>query len=166
MYAEALYLDTAGEMSPATRDFFRWIAFLVSTPVVFYAGWPFLEGMARELRGRRLGMDTLVAGSTLLAYFASLYQTVRGGVHVWFDAAVMFVFLLLVARMLEQRARGIASAQVDALARARPALAVRERADGSAEQVPLNALAAGDIVRVAVGLSLIHIDAADDQSRV
>ena len=59
-------------------------------------------------------------------WFASLYQTVRGGVHVWFDAAVMFVFLLLVARMLEQRARGIASAQVDALARARPALATRE----------------------------------------
>ena len=151
MYAEALYLDTAGEMSAATRDFFRWITFLVSTPVVFYAGWPFLEGMARELRSRRLGMDTLVAGSTLLAYFASLIETLRGGVHVWFDAAVMFVFLLLVARMLEQRARGIASAQVDALARARPTLAVRERADGSAEQIPLSALAVGDIVRIAVG---------------
>ncbi|WP_345302727.1 heavy metal translocating P-type ATPase [Lysobacter hankyongensis] len=151
MYAEALYLDTAGEMSLATRDFFRWITFLVSTPVVFYAGWPFLEGMWRELRGRRLGMDTLIAGSTLLAYFASLYETLRGGAHVWFDAAVMFVFLLLTARMLEQRARGIASAQVDALARARPALAARERDDGSVEQIPLSALAVGDIVRVAVG---------------
>ncbi|MFZ5636225.1 MAG: heavy metal translocating P-type ATPase [Pseudomonadota bacterium] len=151
MYAEALYLDTAGEMSAPTRDFFRWITFLVSTPVVFYAGWPFLEGMWRELRGRRLGMDTLIAGSTLLAYFASLIETLRGGVHVWFDAAVMFVFLLLTARMLEQRARGIASAQVDALARARPALATRERDDGTAEQVPLSALAVGDIVRVAVG---------------
>lgn len=151
MYAEALYLDTAGEMSLATRDFFRWITFLVSTPVVFYAGWPFLEGMWRELRGRRLGMDTLIAGSTLLAYFASLFETLRGGAHVWFDAAVMFVFLLLTARMLEQRARGIASAQVDALARARPAVAARERDDGSVEQIPLSALAVGDIVRVAVG---------------
>jgi Cu2+-exporting ATPase len=151
MYAEALYLDTAGEMSLPTRDFFRWITFLVSTPVVFYAGWPFIEGMWRELRARRLGMDTLVAGSTLLAYFASLIETLRGGVHVWYDAAVMFVFLLLAARMLEQRARGIASAQVDALARARPALALRERADGTVEQVPLNALAVGDVVRVAVG---------------
>jgi Cu2+-exporting ATPase len=151
MFAEALYLDTAREMSDPTRDFFRWITFLVSTPVVFYAGWPFIEGMVRELRGRRLGMDTLIAGSTLLAYFASLLETVRGGVHVWYDAAVMFVFLLLTARMLEQRARGIASAQVDALARARPALATRERPDGSAEQIPLSALAAGDIVRVAVG---------------
>ena len=151
MFAEALYLDTSGEMPLPTRDFFRWITFLVSTPVVFYAGWPFIEGMWRELRGRRLGMDTLIASSTLLAYFASLLETVRGGVHVWYDAAVMFVFLLLAARMLEQRARGIASAQVDALARARPALATRERGDGSAEQVPLAALATGDVLRVAVG---------------
>jgi len=138
-------------MPVATRDFFRWITFLVSTPVVFYSGWPFLEGMWRELRGRRLGMDTLIAGSTLLAYFASLVETLRGGTHVWYDAAVMFVLLLLVARMFEHRARGIASAQVDALARARPALALRERGDGSPEQVPLNEIAVGDVLRVAAG---------------
>ena len=151
MFAEALYLDTAGQMPVPTRDFFRWITFLVSSPVVFYCGWPFIAGMWHELRARRPGMDTLVAGSTLLAYFASLVETVRGGAHVWYDAAVMFVFLLLTARMLEQRARGIASAQVDALARARPALATRERADGTREDVPLSALRAGDVVAVAVG---------------
>ncbi len=151
MFAEALYLDTAQQMPLATRDFFRWITFLVSTPVVFYAGWPFLDGMWRELRSRRIGMDTLIAGSTLLAYVASLVETLRGGVHVWYDAAVMFVLLLLVARMLEQRARGVASAQVDALARARPALATRERDDGTPEAVPLGDLAIGDVVRVAAG---------------
>ncbi len=151
MFAEALYFDTRGEMSIATRDFFRWITFLVSTPVVFFSGWPFIEGMWRELRARRLGMDTLIAGSTLLAYFASVIETLRGGAHVWFDAAVMFVLLLLAARMLEQRARRIASAQVDALARARPALATRETADHRLEQVPLAELAAGDIVHVASG---------------
>jgi P-type Cu2+ transporter len=154
MLAEALYLDTHHQMSVPTRDFFRWITFLVSTPVVFYAGWPFLAGMANEWRGRRLGMDTLIASATLLAYFASLIETIRGGPHVWYDAAVMFVFLLLVARMLEQRGRNIASAQVDALARARPTLATRERDDGKLEQVPVAALKHGDIVRVAAGEAL------------
>lgn len=151
MFAEALYLDTSGQMSLATRDFFRWITFLVASPVVFYAGWPFLAGAWRELASRHLGMDTLVAGATLLAYGASLSETLRGGPHVWYDAAVMFVFLLLVARAIEQRARGIASAQVDALAHARPALAQRERNDGSREQVPVIELVVGDVVRVAVG---------------
>jgi Cu2+-exporting ATPase len=151
MLAEALYLDTANQMSVPTRDFFRWVTFLVSTPVVFYSGWPFISGMWHEWRGRRLGMDTLIASATLLAYVASVIETVRGGPHVWYDAAVMFVFLLLVARLLEQRGRNIASAQVDALARARPTLATREDANGHPEQVPVNALQVDDVVRIAAG---------------
>ncbi|MFD1043381.1 heavy metal translocating P-type ATPase [Pseudoxanthomonas kaohsiungensis] len=154
MLAEALYLDFDGSMPLATRDFFRWLAFLLSTPVVFYAGWPFIAGAIAELRQRRLGMDVLIAGSTLLAYFASLFETIRGGEHVWYDAAVMFVFLLLAARMLEQRARSVASAQVDALARARPAFATRERGDGGRETVPLAALRPGDVACVAAGESV------------
>ena len=150
MLAEALYLDFDSTMPVATRDFFRWLTFLLCTPVVFYSGAPFLQGAMRELRQRRLGMDVLIAGSTLLAYLASLVETIRGGPHVWYDAAVMFVFLLLAARMLEQRARSVASAQVDALARARPAFATRER-DGGRETVPLALLAAGDVACVAAG---------------
>ena len=151
MFAEALYLDTSGEMSHAMRDFLRWVTFLVSTPVVFYAGWPFLAGCMRELRERRVGMDTLIATSTLLAYFASVIETVRGGAQVWYDAAVMFVFLLLAARMLEQRVRSAATAQVDALARARPSFAKREQADGSHELVPVAMLAIGNVVRIGNG---------------
>lgn len=154
MFAEALYLDFNNTMPIATRDFFRWVTLLVSSPVVFWAGWPFIAGMLRELRGRRLGMDTLVASATLLAYGASVVETIRGGAHVWYDAAVMFVFFLLAARMLEQRARNIASAQVDALARARPVIAMRELPDGGREAVPVAALRVGDIVRVAAGDAL------------
>jgi Cu2+-exporting ATPase len=151
MFGEALYLDTSGSMALATRDFLRWITFLVSTPVVFYAGWPFLEGAWRELTHRRLGMDVLVATSTLLAYAASVVETVRGGPHVWYDAAVMFVFLLLIARSLEERVRRIANAQVDALARARPVLAVRETAGATRETIPMAALRVGDVACVAAG---------------
>ncbi|HEY2623374.1 MAG TPA: heavy metal translocating P-type ATPase metal-binding domain-containing protein, partial [Dyella sp.] len=151
MLSEAMYLDFAHHMPISTRDFFRWITLLVCTPVVFYSGWPFLAGCWRELRQRHLGMDTLIASSVLLAYLASAVETARGGAQVWYDAAAMFVFLLLGARMLEQRARRIASSQVDTLARSRPTLAVRERGDGARESVPLTALQVGDIACVAVG---------------
>ncbi len=154
MFAEALYLDFANQMAPATRDFFRWITFGVSAPVVFYAGWPFLAGMVSEFRQRRLGMDTLIGSSVLLAYFASLVETLRGGAHVWFDAAVMFVFFLLVARYLERMARQRANAAVDALAQARPALAWKLDLSDEAVQVPVAALAVGDRVRVPVGEAL------------
>lgn len=151
MFSEALYLDVHHHMADPTRDFFRWVALLVAAPVVFYAGAPFIRGAWRELRMRHAGMNTLIAGSTILAYVASAVETWRGGAQVWFDAASMFVFLLLAARLLEQRARRIASAQVDALARARPVLVVRERTDGTRESVPASALQVGDVACVAVG---------------
>ena len=151
MLAEALYLDSTGSMPDPTRDFFRWITFLIATPVVFYSGWPFLAGAWRELRSRALGMDVLIASSTLLAWGASTFETVRGGAHVWFDAAVMFVFLLLVARLLEQQARALANSRVDALARAQPLLAVRETEGQATESVPVSRLRTGDVLRVAPG---------------
>src|SRR5690606_40070289 len=99
MFTEALYLDTAREMPDATRDFFRWLSFLTSTPVAFFSGWPFLAGMVRELRLRRPGMDTLVATSVLLAYFASLVESLLGGTHDWFYAASFDARFLSSARL-------------------------------------------------------------------
>jgi Cu2+-exporting ATPase len=155
MFAEALYLDFDATMPVPTRDAFRWLAFAVSTPVVFYAGKPFLDGMRRELRLRRFGMDTLIASSVLLAWAASVLETVRGGVHVWYDAAVMFVLFLLFARFLERMARQRAQGAVDTLARAQPALAWRERTGGGdREQVPVHVLVAGDVVQVRAGETL------------
>lgn len=154
MFAEALYLDFDRQMPDATRDFFRWLTLLVSTPVVFFSGWPFISGMLRELRARMLGMDTLIASSILTAYGASLVETVRGGPHVWFDAAVMFVLFLLVARGLDQFARSRANAQVDRLARATPQWAHRINEAGSRQAVPIAALGVGDIVEVPVGSSV------------
>jgi P-type Cu2+ transporter len=151
MYAEALYLDTAHQMPLATRDFFRWLTFLVATPVVFYAGLPFIRGAWRELQQRQPGMDTLVSASVLIAWGASTLEMLRGGAQVWFDAAVMFVFLLLIGRFIEQRTRRIATARLDTLARARPTLIDREQFDGKFETVAAADLVRGDIVRVAAG---------------
>lgn len=154
MLAEALYLDTAGQMAPATRDFLRWTALLLSTPVVFYAGWPFIAGLLRDVRLRAVSMDLLAGSAILLAYSASLIETLRGGAHIWIDAAVMFVFLLLAARQLEAWARRRARARTEALAQAVPAFACRESGDGSVERVPATQIRVGDVLRVAAGEAL------------
>lgn len=154
MFAEALYLDTGGQMTPATRDFLRWTALLLSTPVVFYAGWPFIAGLLRDLRCGMASMDLLAGSAILLAYAASLVQTLRGGAHMWIDAAAMFVFLLLLARQLEAWARRRARARADALAQALPAFACRELADGSVQRVTPAQVRVGDVLRVAPGEAL------------
>ncbi|MBP6299246.1 MAG: cadmium-translocating P-type ATPase [Arenimonas sp.] len=153
MFSEALYFDTQGEMSLATRDFFRWLTFLLCSPVVFYSGSEFISGMLREIKHRQLGMDTLAASSILLAYFASLYQTLVGGQHIWFDAAAMFVFFLLSARVLERFARNKARAQVDLLARAQPQFAWRMNGV-EREQCAISQLIVGDHIYLSPGDSI------------
>jgi Cu2+-exporting ATPase len=150
MFAEALYFGAEGGMDLATRDAFRWLGLLLATPVVFYSGWPFLRGALNELALRRPAMDTLVASTVLIAYGASLLETVRGGAEVYFDSAVMFVFLLLATRFVERDARLRANAAVDLLARAQPASAHRVEGE-SVIEVPAAALVAGDRVRVRPG---------------
>ena len=98
-------------------------------------------------------MDTLIAAATLLAWGASTIETLRGGPQVWFDAAVMFVFLLLVARMLEQRARHVAG-RASTRWRARSRCSPREKPRPDLEAVPVAQLARGDIVRVAAGANV------------
>ena len=150
MFAEALYLDTSNEMSIWTRDLFRWLCFVTATPVVFYSGMPFIRGMLRELKQKTLGMDVLAASSILLAYFGSFYQTLIGGQHVWYDAAVMFVLFLLVARFLEYQTRQAAYEQSDALARAQPYLAQVIRAERQIA-IPVAELQLGDTLCINPG---------------
>ena len=150
MLAEALYLDTANTMPAETRDMFRWLCFVTATPVVFYSGMPFIRGMLNELKQKTPGMDFLAASSILLAYFGSLYQTLVGGQHVWYDAAVMFVLFLLVARFLEYRTRQVAYEQSDTLARAQPYLANVIR-DEKQVAIPVHQLKPGDLLCVNPG---------------
>ncbi|MDR0779189.1 MAG: heavy metal translocating P-type ATPase metal-binding domain-containing protein, partial [Pseudomonadales bacterium] len=144
MYASALYLGAFAGMDAPTRDWFRWLGLLVSTPVVFYAAQPFFAGAYRSLAARRLGMDVPVALAIALIFGASLIEALRGGAEVYFDSVSMFVFFLLVGRYLEMRARHHAGHVSDALARLTPAFADRLDATGRIERIPAAALKAGD----------------------
>jgi Cu2+-exporting ATPase len=154
MYAVALYAGAFEGMQPVTREFFRWLGLLVTTPVVFYAAQPFFAGALRELRARTLGMDTMIAAAVALIYFASMYETISGGAQVYFDSASMFVFFLLAGRYLEMRARHKASDVVDALARLQPALAQRRGANGALETVGVHELETGDSLVIDSGAAI------------
>jgi Cu2+-exporting ATPase len=153
MFTEALYWG-ADELDVGTRDFFRIVAMLVATPVVFYSGFPFFRGAWRELALRRPGMDLLVALSVGLAYLASMIETIRGGPVVYFDAAVMFVALLSGARHVEAIARTRATERLQLIASAQHQHADRLDDAGQATAVALGELEGGDRIRVPSGESV------------
>ncbi|MEP6882778.1 MAG: heavy metal translocating P-type ATPase, partial [Dokdonella sp.] len=153
MMAVALYAGVFDGIDPSVREFFRWLGFLVATPVVLYSAQPFFRGAWREWRTRHLSMDTPVAMAIAMIYLASLVGVFVGGHEIYFDSVCMFVLFLLVGRHLALRARHRASDVVDALARLQPVLADRREGD-TFLSVAVHELEAGDIVRVANGAAV------------
>jgi Cu2+-exporting ATPase len=149
-FAVALYLGTAETMTPAIASYLRTVSMLVATPVLFYAGAPFLASAARALRARTVNMDVPVALALVLAFGASVLNVWRGAGEVYFDSVTMFVFFLSVARFIELVARQRTGGATEAIARMVPALAHRLVASGI-EDVPVADLRENDLVLVRTG---------------
>jgi Cu+-exporting ATPase len=139
------------------------VQFLLATPVVLWAGWPFFERGWSSLRTGNLNMFTLVAIGTGAAFLYSVVATFApglfpaafrghdGAVPVYFEAAAVIVVLVLLGQILELRARDATGGAIRALLRLTPKTARRLRADGSEEDVPLEDIHVGDVVRVRPG---------------
>ena len=154
MYASALWFGAFDGADTATRDLFRWLTLLATTPVVFYSAGPFFAGALRLLKLRQLGMDVPVALAVALIYAGSVVEILAGGPDVWLESVSMFVFFLCVGRYLEMRARHHAGDLSDALARLTPVFADRIEADGTLLRVGALELLPGDQVLVADGGSI------------
>ena len=162
----ALYAsDYYGGMEAGFEQLFRWLAMMLTVPVLVWPGRTFFTGAAAALRGGRLTMDVPVALGLSIAFVGSAFATISGDGEVWFDSVVMFVTLLSGARYLELLARRRATAAIRALARSAPLVATRVRKrrtaieidcddDGRGEEIeriPAATLQAGDRVRVRPG---------------
>jgi Cu2+-exporting ATPase len=129
----------------------RYVEFVFASAVYFYGGWPFLTGLVDELRKRLPGMMTLVALAITVAYVYSALVVfgLPGSVFFWETATLIDIMLL--GHWIEMRSVLGASRALEQLVRLLPAEAHRVRADGSVEEVPLDALRPGDRVLVKPG---------------
>lgn len=151
MLALGLYAGAIDGIEPLYRDFLRWVSLLVSVPVLFYAGLPFLSGAWRSVRALKPGMDVPIALALILAFVASVAATVQQNGDVYFDSITMFIFLLLGARYLEMRARHFRHSVGSDLLNLLPNAAIK--LDDSEKQitVPIEQLHIGDRVLVRSG---------------
>jgi len=139
-----------------------WIELVLATPVVLWAGWPFFVRGAQSIVRRALNMFTLIALGTGAAWLYSLVATLApglfpasfrmadGSVPTYFEPAAVIVVLVLVGQVLELRARDATSGAIKALLGLAPRTALRITAT-SDEEVPLEAIAVGDLLRVRPG---------------
>lgn len=153
MFAVAVYsAELAHEiMEPALLSYFRIVSLLVATPVMFYAGAPILLSAWNSLRSRSIGMDVPVSIALVLAYGASVWNSLGGADgEVYFDSVTMFIFFLTLGRFVQMSVRQHTAGVTDALARQLPSIAHRVSSDGI-EDVPVTSLRIGDVIQVRRG---------------
>ncbi|HEX6121214.1 MAG TPA: heavy metal translocating P-type ATPase [Dongiaceae bacterium] len=141
----------------------NWIQLALATPVVLWAGWPFFVRGWRSLVSRSLNMFTLIAMGVGVAWVYSIIATVSpgafppafrnadGSVAVYFEAAAVITVLVLLGQVLELKAREQTSGAIRALLSLAPTKARRIRDDGSDEEIELEQVKVGDILRVRPG---------------
>ncbi len=141
----------------------HWVQFVLATPVVLWGGWPFFVRGWQSLVNRHLNMFSLIGLGIGVAW---LYSTVallwpgifpvsvrtQGGlVPVYFEAAAVITALVLLGQVMELRARSHTSAAIKMLLGLAPRTARRVRSDGSDEDVLLDQVQPGDVLRVRPG---------------
>ena len=139
----------------------HWLQLLLTTPVVLWAGWPFLDRGVRSLVTGHLNMFTLIAIGTGAAYFSSVIAVLfpsliphqfrhDGNTPVYFEAAAVIIALVLLGQLLELRARHRTGAAIRELLSLAPPLA-RVVRNGEEHEVPLDDVRVGDVLRVRPG---------------
>jgi Cu+-exporting ATPase len=141
----------------------RWLEFVLATPVVLWAGWPFFVRGWQSLLNRHPNMFTLIALGTGVAYAYSVvalffpgifplsFRGEDGQVGLYFEAAAVIVTLVLMGQVLELRARGKTGEAIKSLLSLAPKTARRMTPCGHERDVPLDQLNTGDKLRIRPG---------------
>jgi Cu+-exporting ATPase len=140
-----------------------WVEFILSTPVVLWAGWPFFERAYASVVNRSLNMFSLIALGTGAAYLYSVVATIAprvfpagfhgmdGAVAVYFEAAAVITVLVLLGQVLELRAREQTGGAIRALLNLAPKTARRVTPGRDDEEIALADVQVGDHLRVRPG---------------
>ncbi len=140
----AMFSGDLGEQTWA-----RWAQFVLTLPVQFWVGWPFLHEMARRARRGTANMDTLIGLGTLAAFGYSTVALFTGG-FLYFEVAAIIIAFLSLGRYFEARAKSRAGSALRSLLElgAKQARVLRE---GEEVLIPADEVMVGDLLRVRPG---------------
>jgi P-type Cu+ transporter len=154
----AVLLLLAFVWSPVDERTTMWVMLALATPVQFWSGWQFYTGAWNVARHRSTDMNTLIAVGTSAAYLYSLVATVAPQVFepagqlpdVYFDTSAVIIALVLLGRLLEERAKAGTTEAIKKLIGLQPRTARIVWHDLELE-VPVEDVRAGDQVLVRPG---------------
>ncbi|NIJ46368.1 Cu2+-exporting ATPase [Wenyingzhuangia heitensis] len=148
-----------------TQNYWNWIQFTLSVPVVFYATWIFFERAYKSIKTWNLNMFTLIGIGAGVAWlfsvfglvfpnvFPSQFKAETGTVHVYFEATTVILTLVLMGQVLEARAHSKTNSATKELLKLAPNKAIK-MVNGHEEEVSINAIKVDDILKVKPGTKI------------
>lgn len=128
-----------------------WIELALATPVVLWGGWPFFERGWASLVNRSLNMFTLIALGIGASYLFSVVSVLFLKAPLYFEPAAVITTLVLLGQVLELRARSQTSSALKSLLGLAPKTARAIDENGHEEDVPIERIRIGDLLRVRPG---------------
>jgi Cu2+-exporting ATPase len=147
----AVWAGLATDMGAGSVQFLHWVSAFLATPVVIYSAAVFYRPSLRALVSGHMTMDTPISLAVWITYLASLFETMRGSDHVYFDAVAALVFFLLIGRVMERALKRRSGDAAQNLRNLMRLTARRCLQDGGVEEIPADHLVPNDIVIVESG---------------
>ena len=129
----------------------RYVQFILSSVIFFYGGWPFLKGLAEEIKKKAPGMMTLIALAISVAYFYSSAVVFGLDGKIFFWELASLIVIMLLGHWIEMKSVMGASNALQELAKMMPSTARRIKEGGEHEDVPIADLKSNDIILVRPG---------------
>ncbi|VXD11316.1 copper-translocating P-type ATPase [Marinoscillum sp. 108] len=129
----------------------RYVQFILSSVIFFYGGWPFLKGLADEIKKKAPGMMTLIALAISVAYFYSSAVVFGLDGKIFFWELASLIVIMLLGHWIEMKSVMGASNALQELAKMMPSTARRIKEGGEHEDVPIADLKSNDIILVRPG---------------
>lgn len=165
VFLMAMVSDLAPQFIPDSVSMLvlQWLEFALATPAVLWGGWPVFQRGWASVVNRSLNMFTLISLGVGVAWIYSVVAMLLPGIFppamrsmgetvpVYFEAAAVIMALVLLGQVMELRARSQTSAAIKLLLGLSPKNARIVRADGHEEDIPLDQVQPGDVLRVRPG---------------
>lgn len=146
---------------PISMMIFNRLSFVFATPILFWVGQPFIQGVIRFIKHRAANMDTLVGIGTIVAYtyssvlllFPSIQVLLNAPEGLYFDITIVVIGFITLGKYLEANSKLKTGEAIEKLLglQAKTALVIR---NGKEVEIPLGEVVVGDIIIVKPGVKI------------
>lgn len=155
MFSYPIYATYFSQDHEGYISLFSWLSFFGSLPVIAYSGYPIWRRFFSGCLVGLWGMEALVFLGVFSGVLLSLYELLKGGMHIYFDSLTVVIVFVLLGKIIESRAKFSAKDALIRLSLSVPRKGRKKFASGEEQFVGIKEIAPGDVLVVRSGEKIV-----------